>query len=74
MGDNKEYLTHPEENGSINISEEVVAAIAAGAACEVDGVSGMLSGGGNVSDLMKKNPARGVKLGKSMFLPTWTQL
>lgn len=62
MGDNKEYLTHPEENGSINISEEVVAAIAAGAACEVDGVSGMLSGGGNVSDLMKKNPARGVKL------------
>lgn len=62
MGDNKEYLTHPEENGSINISEDVVAAIAAGAACEVEGVSGMMSGGGNVSDLMKKNPARGVKI------------
>ena len=30
--------------------------------CEVDGVSGMMSGGGNVSDLMKKNPARGVKI------------
>jgi len=62
MGDNKEYLTHPEENGSINISEDVVAAIAVGAACEVEGVIGMMSGGSNVSDLMKKNPNRGVKL------------
>lgn len=61
MGDNKEYMTHPEENGSINISEDVVSAIAVGAVCEVEGVAGMLSGG-NVSDLMKKNQARGVHL------------
>ena len=27
MGDNKEYMTLPEENGSINISEEVIAAL-----------------------------------------------
>ena len=32
MGESKEYMTLPEENGSINISEEVIAAIAVGAA------------------------------------------
>ena len=62
MAENKEYLTHPEEHGSINISEEVVAAIAMNAACEVEGVVSMLSVGGNVSDLMKKNSNRGVKM------------
>ena len=61
MGDNKEYLTHPEENGSINIAEDVVSAIAVGAVCEVEGVAGMLSGG-NVSDLMKKGQSKGVHL------------
>ena len=30
MGESKEYMTLPEENGSINISEEVIAAIAVG--------------------------------------------
>ena len=41
MADSKEYMTLPEENGSINISEEVIAAIAVGAVREVEGVSGM---------------------------------
>ena len=27
MGESKEYMTLPEENGSINISEEVIAAL-----------------------------------------------
>ena len=27
MGESKEYMTLPEENGSINISEEVIAAM-----------------------------------------------
>ena len=53
MGDNKEYMTLPEENGSINISEEVIAAIAVGAVREVEGVSGMMTNLGNsVTDLM----------------------
>ena len=30
MAESKEYMTLPEENGSINISEEVIAAIAVG--------------------------------------------
>ena len=68
MGESKEYMTQPEENGSINISEEVIAAIAVGAAREVEGVTGMMTNlGGTVSDLMtsKKNAqksVRGVKI------------
>jgi len=68
MADNKEYMTLPEENGSINISEEVIAAIAVGAVREVEGVSGMMTNLGNsVADLMtnKKNiqkSTRGVKI------------
>lgn len=64
MGESKEYMTLPEENGSINISEEVIAAIAVGAVREVEGVSGMMTNlGGNVTDLVnnKKNAHKGAK-------------
>ena len=43
MGENKEYMTHPEELGCIHISEDVLASIAAGAAAEVEGISGMMN-------------------------------
>ena len=56
MGENKEYLTHPEELGCIHISEEVLASIAAGAAAEVEGISGLM----NLPT--KKTSARGVRL------------
>jgi len=68
MAESKEYMTLPEENGSINIAEEVIASIAVGAVREVEGVSGMLTNlGGSVTDLMtnKKSAqkvARGVKI------------
>ncbi len=64
MGESKEYMTLPEENGSINISEEVIAAIAVGAVREVEGVSGMMTNlGGSVTDLVsnKKNAQKGTK-------------
>ena len=64
MGESKEYMTLPEENGSINISEEVIAAIAVGAVREVEGVSGMMTGMGNsVTDLVnnRKNAQKGAK-------------
>ena len=64
MADSKEYMTLPEENGSINISEEVIAAIAVGAVREVEGVSGMMTGmGGSVTDLVnnRKNAQKGAK-------------
>ena len=64
MADSKEYMTLPEENGSINISEEVIAAIAVGAVREVEGVSGMMTGmGGSITDLVnnRKNAQKGTK-------------
>ena len=64
MADNKEYLVLPEEEGTIHISEEFIAAIAVGAVREVEGVSGMMTNlGGSVTDLLnnKKNAQKGVK-------------
>lgn len=56
MGENKDYMTHPEELGSIHISEDVLASLAAGAAAEVEGISGLM----NVA--AKKSGTRGVRL------------
>ena len=53
-----------EENGSINISEEVIAAIAVGDVRDGEGVSGMVTAmGGSVTDLVhnKKNAQKGAK-------------
>lgn len=64
MADSREYMTLPEENGSINIAEDVVAAIAVGAVREVEGVAGMMTSlGGSVTDLMnnRKNAQKSVK-------------
>lgn len=54
MNENKEYITHPDEMGCIHISEDVVCAVAASAAAEVDGVSAMMNASG------KKGASRGV--------------
>lgn len=56
MGENKEYITHNEELGCIHISEDVLAAVSAGAAAEVDGISGMM----NLA--AKKTAAKGVRV------------
>ena len=42
MGDNKEYMTHQENMGLIQVSEDVVATIATTTALEVDGVGGLM--------------------------------
>ena len=41
MAENREYLTRGEENGSISIAEDVVAAIVADAVGEIEGVGPM---------------------------------
>ena len=58
--DHMEYI----ENGSIQISNEVIATIAGTAAMEVEGVVGMTSNlAGGISELLgKKNPGKGVKV------------
>ena len=64
MADSREYMTLPEENGSINIAEDVIAAIAVGAVREVEGVAGMMTSlGGSVTDLVtnRKNAQKSVK-------------
>ena len=58
MSENKEYMTLAEENGTINISEEVIASIAVSAVQEVEGVSGLMANmGSSVTELFgaKKN-------------------
>ncbi len=64
MGENKDYITYSEDKGSVNISEEVVAVIAGGAALEVEGVAGLYSTPGrDLAELLgKKNLSKGVKI------------
>lgn len=64
MSDAKEYLVQPVEKGTVNISEEVVAAIAALAISEVEGVYGLsTSFTADLKEMLgKKNMSKGVKL------------
>ena len=71
MNENKdiiEEITLEENTGKVNISDEVVAAIAGIAAGEIDGVAGMAGGvvGGIAEKLgAKKSPQKGVKVSVS---------
>lgn len=62
MSENKEYVSRCDELGNIHISEEVLAGIAAAAALEVDGVSGLSANlGSDIAELLgKKSLAKGV--------------
>ena len=64
MSESREYFTKCAENGTINISSEVVLAIAAAAAAEVDGVASMNTNfGAELPDrIMKKAVGKGVRL------------
>ena len=53
MSDSKDYVSRSDELGNIHISEEVLAAISAAAALEVEGV-------GSLANPSKKNAAKGV--------------
>ena len=62
MSENKEYVSRSDELGNIHISEEVLAAITAAAALDVEGVSGLAANlGSDIAELLgKKNLAKGV--------------
>ena len=64
MSENKEYVSRSDELGNIHISEEVLARIAAAAALEVEGVSGLAANlGSDIAELLgKKNLAKGVRV------------
>ena len=64
MGESKEYIKNSDEKGSINISEDVVAVIAAAATTDVEGVHGLFfAHGKDLSNMIgKKGLSKGVKL------------
>ena len=65
MSENKEYVSRSDELGNIHISEEVLAGIAAAAAPEVEGVSGLAANlGSDIAELLggKKNLSKGVHI------------
>jgi uncharacterized alkaline shock family protein YloU len=63
MAENKDSIIRLEEQGTLRISEDVVAAIASQAAGEIDGVTLMSAAGSGVSDLVgKKSLKKGIKI------------
>ena len=64
MAENREYYTQESDGGSIQISEEVVASVAAMAVLEVEGVCGLSSSiGTDIAEMLgRKTLAKGIRL------------
>lgn len=64
MADNKQYIIQNRENGSVQISEDVITTIVAHAIEDVEGVVGLnVKPGADIIDLIgKKNWGKGLKI------------
>ena len=64
MAENKQYIVQTQQAGSVMISEDVIAAIAAQAVSEIEGVVGLnTKPGADIADLIgKKNWGKGMKI------------
>lgn len=64
MADNKEYITQLQESGSVMISQEVIATIAAQAIADVEGVNsiGNKPGADLAEMIQKKGWGKGIKI------------
>ncbi len=64
MAENKQYITQLHETGSVMISEEVIATIAAQAVADVEGVNtiGNKPGADMVEMIQKKSWGKGLKI------------
>ena len=65
MADNREYLTHTEQDDSISISDDVLVAIASKAVSEVEGVGSMMNQTMTeqlTEQIMRKKIGRGVRV------------
>ncbi len=64
MAENKQYVTQIQENGTIMISEEVIATIVAQAISEVEGIVSLnVKPGADIADMIgKKNWGKGMKI------------
>lgn len=64
MAESKQYITQKQENGSVMISEDVIATIVANAVSEVEGIVGLsVKPGADIADMIgKKNWGKGMKI------------
>ena len=64
MAESKQYITQQQDNGTVMISEDVIAAIVEHAVTEVEGVVGLnVKPGADIADLIgKKNWGKGMKI------------
>ena len=64
MADNKQYITQAQENGTVMISEDVLATIVTQALSEVEGVVGLSAKpGADIAEIIgKKNWGKGIKI------------
>ena len=64
MADNKQYVTQVQDNGTVMISEDVIATIVANAVAEVEGIVGLTTKpGADIADKIGvKNWGKGMKI------------
>lgn len=64
MAENKQYIIQQQENGTVMISEDVIATIVSNAVTEVDGVVGLSTKpGADIADMIgKKSWGKGMKI------------
>ena len=64
MADNKTYITQEQEHGTVLISEEVLSTIAYSSAKDVEGVAGVSSKLGDLTNLKNWNKALKITVGE----------
>ena len=64
MSESREYISYPDEMGTIHIADEVLAVVAAGAALEVEGVSSLAANlSSDIAELLGRQVySKGVRL------------
>ena len=64
MAETKQYITQNQENGTVLISEDVIATIVTNAISEVEGIVGLsVKPGADIADMIgKKNWGKGLKI------------
>ena len=64
MADSKQYISRSQDNGSVQISEDVIGSIVAQAISEVDGIVGLnIRTGSDFAEMIgKKNWGKGIKI------------
>ncbi len=60
MADNKQYITQPQENGNVMVSETVISFIVAQSVSEVEGAVSLCNRSGEA--VSKKNMSKGMKI------------